>query len=150
VKPHTVIPAALPARTPMTLSSITSERDGAAAMERAAWRKRSGAGFPRATTSAEKTRSPKRGASLVIASENASRSVSLEEATQKGVARLSSTPSIPGIARKDAANASRNALRCLTMKSLGSGRPSARWYCCCTTEKLRPRNFSTTPSRSIG
>ena len=55
----TVLSAAIAASTPNALSSTTAEREGAAPIRDAAWRKRSGAGFPSATSAALKIRSSK-------------------------------------------------------------------------------------------
>ena len=53
-KPNTVMPAARAAVTPATLSSMTRQSSGAAPIERAANRKRSGCGLPRGTSADEK------------------------------------------------------------------------------------------------
>lgn len=55
-KPSAVIPAALAPATPNGLSSTTTHRSGRVDIRDAACRKRSGAGFPRLTSSAEKIR----------------------------------------------------------------------------------------------
>ena len=59
-KPSTVMPAAAAAVMPVTLSSTTRHRAGATPSVRAAARYTSGAGFGRATASAQNSRSPKK------------------------------------------------------------------------------------------
>ena len=70
--PNTVMPAASPAVTPETLSSITAQRSGDASILWAAKRKISGAGFPCATSSTLKIRPSNRSKSPVLPKVNQS------------------------------------------------------------------------------
>jgi len=67
-KPTTGIPAAIAASTPVVLSSITIQSSGGTPSCRAAYKKRSGAGLPRATCEALKTCGSNNGNSRVTES----------------------------------------------------------------------------------
>ena len=74
-------------------------------MPSAAYKKRSGAGLPRATMVAEKARPSKRGQRPVTVSESSMRSGCEEEATQKAQGSASRVSAMPGIGRSSARKA---------------------------------------------
>ena len=92
------MPAAKPPLTPGGLSSITKQRAGRAPMVSAVWRNRSGAGFGRATMSAEKIRPSKHRHRSVMPKVTRILSSGPLEATQVGtpsVAKASIKPTTP-------------------------------------------------------
>ena len=80
------MPAARPASTPTSESSITAQLDGSAPMASAAYRNTSGAGFPRSTSWAEKILPSNSSSSPVRPSVKRIFSTGPLEATQRGIA----------------------------------------------------------------
>ena len=99
------MPAARAAVTPGTLSSMTRQASGTAPMVAAAWRKRSGAGLPRATMVEEKMRPSKSGSRPVSPREWRRRTGSLLDATQDGRSRAVTASATPAMARSSASKA---------------------------------------------
>ena len=91
----------------VALSSTTAQRAGSAPSVAAAWRNRSGAGLPFATSAALKIRPSKRPSRPVRPSVYRRRSWVLLEATQVGVAIRSSASTTPSTGASSASSASR-------------------------------------------
>ena len=118
------MPAATPASTPRGLSSTTTQPSGAAPMRAAACRKRSGNGFARATSAAQKIRPSKRSQRPVSPSVRRILSIRPLEATQVGVEILASASWMAGTGRSSARCAASARAQKRSSNSQGSGRPS--------------------------